>query len=333
MKITVPIHNHVAVVIPCYKVTGQILDVISRIGPETNSIYVIDDCCPSNSGQYVLDNIKDERVEVIFLEHNQGVGGAVVSGMQKALQNNADIIVKLDGDGQYDPELIPTLITPIIEGIADYSKGNRFFIIENLAEMPGVRIFGNAALSFINKMVSGYWNIMDPTNGFLAVHGDILRILPLDKLDKRYFFESDLLFRLNTVKAVIHDVPLQAFYRDEVSSLSIYDTLFSFPRKHLNRLTKRMFYNYFLRDFNIGSLSIIFSAILLTSGTIYGLTKWVASINTGIPATAGMVMISGIQLLVGIHLLISFINFDVNNVPKKVQYPLLKKLRIAVKSI
>lgn len=325
-KVIPPNVFHIAVVIPCFRVRDQIVQLVAQIGPEVDSIFVIDDKCPQGSGEYLSSVAADPRVKVISHAVNQGVGGAVVTGIRAALDSGADIIVKLDGDGQYDPALIPVLVSPIVDGLADCAKGNRFFRLENLAQMPVSRIAGNAALSFVNKLSSGYWDIMDPTNGLVAIHANILRQIPLDKLDRRYFFESDMLFRLGTVRAVIRDIPLQAFYGEEHSSLSILDTLVSFPTKYLNRLFKRLFYSYFLRDFNMGSVSLIVSSILVTSGSIYGMTKWLASIETGVPATAGMVMISGIQLLVGLNFLISFINYDIGNIPRQVQHRLLPEV-------
>ncbi len=314
----------IAVVVPCYKVRDQIVDVISKIGMEVDHILLVDDACPEHSGELAKSRINDPRLEIITHRENRGVGGAVISGIEAALEKGADIIVKLDGDGQYEPDLIPILIGPIIEGTADCTKGNRFFNLEHLAEMPTGRVFGNAMLSFINKLVSGYWDIMDPTNGLVAIHANVIRQIPLEKLDKRYFFESDLLFRLGTVRAVICDIPLQALYRDETSSLSILDVIISFPKKHLNRMLKRLFYNYFLRDFNMGSVSLVAAVILITSGSIYGALKWLASYETGVPATAGMVMISGIQLLIGLNFFISFINYDIGNIPRQVQFKLLR---------
>ena len=317
-------HPRVAVVIPCYKVKRQVVDLILNIGPEVDHILLVDDACPEHSGEFAASEITDPRLHVITHPENQGVGGAVISGIKSALEKDAEIIVKLDGDGQYDPALIPLLIGPIVEGTVDCTKGNRFFNLENLAEMPAGRVFGNAMLSFINKLVSGYWDIMDPTNGLIAIHANIVRQIPMEKLDKRYFFESDLLFRLGTVRAVVCDIPLQAFYRDETSSLSIVDVALSFPRKYLNRMFKRLFYNYFLRDFNIGSVSLVAAIILMTSGSVYGLIKWQASYETGIPATAGMVMISALQILAGLNFLISFFNYDMGSVPRTVQFKLLR---------
>lgn len=315
----------IAVVIPCYKVKNQIVDVISKIGDEVSYIVVVDDCCPESSGKHVKETCHDDRVQLVFNETNLGVGGATIAGIEIALKLHADIIIKLDGDGQYDPALIPSLVLPIVDGYADVAKGNRFFNIDNLGKMPLIRVIGNAALSFINKLVSGYWNVMDPTNGFVAIHRNILLQLPLEKLDKRYYFESDLLFRLNTIRAVVHDVPLTATYGEENSSLIVSSIIFSFPAKQLNRFFKRIGYSYFLRDFNIGSISLVFGIILFVSGLIYTLARWLESSISGMPATAGMVMIGAIQLVIGMQLILTFLNYDVANVPKIVQHKLLAR--------
>src|SRR6185437_2743178 len=129
----------------------------------------------------------------------------------------ADIVVKLDGDGQMDPMEIERLVTPIIAGRADYTKGNRFHELEFLRTMPRLRLLGNSLLSLVSKLASGYWDVMDPTNGFTAVHREALSLLPLDKIDRGYFFESDMLFRLYTVRAVVRDVPMPARYAGEPS--------------------------------------------------------------------------------------------------------------------
>jgi glycosyltransferase involved in cell wall biosynthesis len=165
----------VAVVIPCFRVTGQILDVITAIGPEVSQIFVVDDGCPDGSGALVQTKSIDPRVRVIFHEKNQGVGGAVVTGYKAALAAAANIIVKLDGDGQMDPAEINTLIEPIVTGEADYTKGDRLDSLTGISQMPSLRLIGNAGLTLLNKASSGYWNIKDPTNGFTAIHADILK--------------------------------------------------------------------------------------------------------------------------------------------------------------
>ncbi len=155
---------HIAVVIPSYRVVKHILGVLSAIGPEIWRIYVIDDKCPEGSGDYVEDNCIDTRVVVLRHGTNQGVGSAVMTGYRAAIADGADIIVKVDGDGQMDPALIPNFIEPILAGEADYTKGNRFFYLEEIRAMPKVRLFGNAVLSFMTKLSSGYWDVFDPTN-------------------------------------------------------------------------------------------------------------------------------------------------------------------------
>lgn len=177
----------IAVVIPSYKVVGHILNVINTIGPEVCRVYIVDDCCPDGTGAFVQANAKDDRVVVIYHKENQGVGGAVTTGYKAAIEDGMDIIVKVDGDGQMDPSLIPDFVAPIIDGEADYTKGNRFFDLEGIHAMPKVRLFGNAALSFMTKISSGYWDLFDPTNGYTAIHRDVARHLPLNKISRRYF--------------------------------------------------------------------------------------------------------------------------------------------------
>jgi len=211
----------VAVVIPSFRVTQHIIEVIRAIPDSVWRIYIVDDACPDGTGNYVKSNVHDPRVKVIHLSENEGVGGAVMAGYKAALTDQADIIVKVDGDGQMDPSLIPDFIAPIVSGEADYTKGNRFYDLEMVKSMPGVRIFGNAILSLMTKLSSGYWNLFDPTNGYTAIHADACRHLPFQKISQRYFFETDMLFRLNTLRAVVVDIPMDAKYGDETSHLKI----------------------------------------------------------------------------------------------------------------
>ncbi len=314
--------SKIAVVIPCYRVKNQILDVLNRIGPEVSTIYVIDDECPQHSGAYVQEHCKDDRVRVLTHSKNKGVGGATMSGIKAALSDKAGIIVKVDGDGQIDPKLIPSLIHPIVCTDADYAKGNRFYNL-NISTMPYIRTFGNLCLSFFTKLSSGYWHIFDPTNGFFAIHGGVATLLDFDRIDERYFFESDLLFHLNLLGVVIADVPMTAKYADEISSLVVSRELVNFLIKNSRNLIKRIIYNYFLRDFNTGSISLIGGLILVIFSCIFGGLKWYTSIQSGVPATAGTVMLAAFPLICGINLLVSFLSFDISS---KNDIPLQRKL-------
>lgn len=307
----------VAAVIPSYRVRDRILKVIEGIGPEVDLIYVVDDHCPENTGEFVKKHCSDGRVRVIIHEKNQGVGGATMTGYRQALAGGALIVVKVDGDGQMDPGLIPRLIEPLRSSMADYVKGNRFYDLAFLRQMPFMRKLGNSGVSFMNKAASGYWNIMDPSNGFTAIHRKALENLPLDRIDKRFFFESDMLFRLNTIRAVVAEMPMKAVYGNEKSNLRIHRIALQFPLKYFSRMLKRVFYNYFLRDFNIGSLELILAFVFILFGSIFGIYKWSESIITSHPATAGTVILAGLPVILGFQSLIAFLHFDVANIPQK----------------
>jgi len=307
----------IAVVIPSFKVRDHILSVLRSIGPEVRRIYVVDDHCPQLSGKFVEDQCRDPRVEVIHNKSNQGVGGATIAGYRRALLDGADIIVKMDGDGQMDPAAIPTLVRPIQKGSADYTKGNRFYALENLEGMPLMRKIGNAGLSFISKVSSGYWHVMDPTNGYTAIHAGALSLLPLAKIERRYFFESDMLFRLNTIRAVIREIPMKSIYGEEKSNLSILKVLGDFPSKYLSRFVKRVCYSYILRDFNVCSVELLAGLSLVTFGSVFGAYHWYHAAVSQASTPTGTIMLAVLPIIVGVQLLLAAISTDVMNVPKE----------------
>lgn len=308
---------HVAVVIPCYRAKAQVSAVIAAMPLEVTSIHVVDDACPDLTGQFVQQSCADPRVRVYFNPRNLGVGGAVIRGYEGALADGADVIVKIDGDGQMDPALLPAFIEPILAGKADYTKGNRFFDLENISRMPVVRIVGNAALSLLSKLSTGYWDIFDPTNGYTAIHSDVARRLPFDRISQRYFFESDMLFRLNTLRAVVLDVPMDARYEDEISNLKVGRALFDFASKHARNFFKRIFYNFFLRDMSLASLELIAGSALLAAGGGYGLASWWQSARTGSTTPAGTVMLAALPMLIGLQFILAFLSYDIASVPRR----------------
>lgn len=305
----------VAVVIPCYRVTNQIEAVLASIGSEVKFIICVDDNCPDESGNYIQQRVFDERIQILYHSNNQGVGGAMLTGYQAALQLRADVVVKIDGDGQMDPTLIPLFVAPIMAGEADYTKGNRFFRLEDVRTMPRMRIVGNVALSFFAKLSTGYWSIFDPTNGYTAIHATVLANLPLNKISRGYFFESDMLFRLNTIGAVVLDIPLTAKYGTEKSGLHVKSVLLPFLKKHIENFSKRIFYNYFLRDFNIASVELLLGCVSLMFGVSIGTKAWYLSAVTGNPATAGTVMFAALPILAGIQFILGFLSFDFRSTP------------------
>ena len=306
----------IGVVIPSYRVKSHIQEVIAGIGKEVARIYVVDDACPEKTGVFVKSKIKDKRVQVIFHQTNQGVGGAVITGYKQALEDGMDVVVKLDGDGQMDPQLIPTIARPVMEGNADYSKGNRFDSLENLFGMPKIRIFGNAVLSLWSKVSSGYWTVTDPTNGFTAIHRKALEAINLEKVRKSYFFESDMLFRLSIANCVVADVPMVAVYGDEKSNLKISKVLFEFPWRHSINFLKRIFYRYYLREWSVGSFELPLGIFLLVFGTWFGLSSYLNAAAAGVATTAGQVTGSAVALILGVQLLLSFLSYDVQSEPR-----------------
>lgn len=315
----------IAVVIPCHRVRDQVLRVIARIPSLVHRIYVIDDACPQRSGERVEQECGDPRVSVLFNTVNLGVGGAVMVGYAKAIEDGADVIVKMDGDDQMDPTSLPQLVGPILRGQADYTKGNRFYDLAEIGRMPRMRIFGNAVLSFMTKMSSGYWDIFDPTNGYTAIHANVATKLPLHKVSRRYFFETDMLFRLNTLRAVVADVPMDARYGDEVSNLRITRVAPDFLIKHVRNMGKRIFYNYFLRDLSLASFELVLGSLFTFVGTVMGLWFWLQSARTGVVTSAGSVMLVALQIIVGLQLILGFLAYDIAAVPRRTQFPLLSR--------
>jgi hypothetical protein len=168
----------------------------------------------------------------------------------------------------------------------------------------------------MTKLSSGYWSIFDPTNGYTAIHAKEASYLPMDKISNRYFFETDMLFRLNTLRAVIIDIPMDAVYGDEKSNLRISNIIVEFLSKHIKNFSKRIFYNYFLRDMTIASIELVVGLILLFFGTIFGSISWWNAIESNTATPLGTIMLAALPVLLGIQFLLAFLGFDIANVPK-----------------
>jgi glycosyltransferase involved in cell wall biosynthesis len=312
----------IAVVIPAFKVRDHILTTLAGIGPEVAAIYVVDDACPENTGEHVRKNCADPRVRVIRIERHLGVGGVTTRGYREALGEEMDILVKLHADGRMDPARIPSIVRPLLDGHADYAKGNRFFDLDDVTDVPWRSLIGNSVESFVSKVASGYWDVTDPGNGFTALHGTVARALGLDKLARDESFESDMLFRLAMLRAVVVDVPMPARVNRGQARARL-------PRKVLSRTLKRLTYGYFLRDFNAGTLQFLAGILLLMIGAVYGGTQWYTAAASGISATPGTVMLAALPILIGVQLLIAAFHYEVTNVPRRPLHPHLVKRKEA----
>jgi glycosyltransferase involved in cell wall biosynthesis len=308
----------IAVVIPVYRAENEIRSVLLGIPRFVRHIIVVDDASPDSCADLVSAAAKkDKRIILIRHEKNQGVGGAMVSGFKQALALGTEIVIKVDGDGQMDPHYIPALITPLITGEADYAKGNRFRDFDALRQMPIVRRIGNLGLSFLTKAATGYWNIFDPTNGYFAIRAEMLAQLPLDHIDKSYYFETSMLSRLYLRDAFVQDVTIPARYGNEVSSLSIKRVLFEFPYKLTRTLIKRIILKYFIFDFSMMSVYLLTGIPLLLFGLIFGITKWIQYAELGIAAPTGTVILPTLSVILAIQILLSAIEIDLNATPRK----------------
>ncbi len=309
-------NKNIIIVIPCFKVKYKILKVISKIPRWINKVICVDDCCPDNSGKFIIDNTSDDRIITLFNSRNLGVGGASLVGFKHAKELGAEIIIKVDGDDQMDLSLINNFIEPIISNDADFTKGNRLTKFKDYYNMPLSRKLGNICLSFFNRFSSGYWNLFDTTNGYLCFNSKLIDLLPLEKISKDYFFESDLLNWLYIIRAKVKDIPIKSIYNNEKSNINIFSVMLRFPVLYFRNFFRRFFYEYCLRNPDMKFISFIFGFLSLIFGITFSLNAW--KTGTGeIPSTSGTVAVALISLLVGINFISYFFFSDMNNYPKK----------------
>ncbi|MCH6259201.1 glycosyltransferase family 2 protein [Puniceicoccaceae bacterium K14] len=293
----------------------HILELLAAIPDFVSIIYLVDDACPEGSGKYVEEHCLDKRCRVMHHERNQGVGGAMVTGFNAALESDCDIFVKMDGDGQMDPGYLESLISPIVAKEADYTKGNRFFDMAALSLMPLVRRIGNMGLTLLAKGASGYWNLSDPTNGYVAIHRSALELIDRSKLEKRYFFECDILIRLNVIRATACEIPIPAVYGTESSSLSVFSSLIVFPIKLLRGFFRRVIWRYFIYDMSAVTVFLVVGSVLCFGGIGFGLYRWYEGHFNGATQTVGTVALGLFPSIIGFQMLLQAMILDIIEKP------------------
>ena len=308
----------IAVVIPAYRVEKYIEEVLAAVPGYIRHIIVVNDASPDATRQRVEAVMqRDARIFLVNHERNRGVGGAMISGFKKAMDLRAQIVVKMDGDGQMSPAFLPDLLTPLLLGQADYTKGNRFRDLPALRKMPFIRRFGNLGVSFFSKVATGYWNCFDPTNGYVAIRTEVLAQLPLEQIHRTYFFETSMLAQLYLLGAYIREIPMPSLYAGERSNLSIAKVLMEFPPKLIQAFARRLMVKYFVFDFSIISVYITTSTAMILFGLIFGIAKWIKYGRLGIPAPTGTVMLPVLSLMLGVQILLAAIGIDLQSVPAK----------------
>jgi dolichol-phosphate mannosyltransferase len=306
----------IAIIIPCYRVARHVADVIRSIPRHYPTVICVDDASPDDVGT-AIGVLDDPRVTLVRRAENGGVGAAVKTGYAEALRRGAEICVKMDGDGQMSGEDLDALVAPLLDGSADYAKGNRFVDLRSLQRMPRTRLVGNALLSFASKLACGYWNMLDVTNGFTALRSAYLRRLDLGRVADRYFFETSMLVELNILRASTVDVEMPARYGDEQSSLRISSVATTFPVLLVRSLLRRFYWRYVIEDFNVVSICVLLGLPLFLSGAAFGTYRWLESLQTGTPATAGTVFLAALPITLGFQLLLAGLLLDVLSSPTR----------------
>lgn len=265
----------------------------------------------------VLEASNDPRLLTVRHERNRGVGAAMRSGLQRAAELQGDILVKVDGDGQMDFHDLPRLLDALVaDDRYGYAKGNRLLYAAGLKEMPRGRRFGNFALTFLMKLASGYWHVVDPQNGFVAIRRPTWELLDPARIADGYFFENDMLINLNILDVRVRDVPMPARYGAERSHLRLRRVVPSFAGLLLRRLLYRFYTKYVLRDFSPIALFVFAGLPLLLWGIGFGGWSWWDHAQRGVVTPTGTVMLAVLPLLIGFELLLQALVLDIQSSPR-----------------
>ena len=298
------------VALPAYNEARALAAVVARIPAWVTGIIVVDDASTDDT-LAVAQSLTDPRVAVLHHDDNRGVGGAMVTGYRAALEAGYDVVVKMDADDQMDADELPALVRPIELGMAEYTKGNRFRRTGRPKGMPRTRWFGSVALSFLTKVASGYWHVFDPQCGFTAITAPALARLKLHGIARDYFFENDMLIRLNVIDARVVDVSTAALYGDESSGLRIGHVTWTFPLRLVRRFAWRFIKRHVVNDFGLIAMLTFVGAVFLLFGVAFGAYRWVDSAVTGHVATAGTVMIAVVPIILGAQMLLQALALEV----------------------
>ena len=292
---------YIGVVVPAYNEELLIEETISGIPKYVDKIYIIDDCSTDRTPE-IVKTITDPRIVSVRHEKNKGVGAAIITGYKLALEDEMDIVAVMAGDNQMDPEQLPRLLMPIIEGRADYTKGNRLLSKDFRSGMSKWRMLGNAMLTMITKIGSGYWHIMDPQNGYAAISRQALEVMNLDSVYPYYGYCNDMLVKLNAFGMRAADVIMPARYGREKSSIKYSRYIVKVAPMIFRSFLWRLRVKYVVLDFHPLVLFYMASMVMVPGGLLFGagilaykVMRWPVSQNY--PLLSALILLIGFQFL------------------------------------
>ncbi|MGK5091015.1 glycosyltransferase family 2 protein [Deltaproteobacteria bacterium TL4] len=267
-------NKSIGVVVPCYNVSHLIGKVIENMPGFVDYMVCVDDHSDDNTYE-TIEHYAQHDARVILIAHpeNQGVGGAIGSGYLWTRERNIDISVVMAGDAQMDPKDLEKIVKPVLEGKADYVKGNRFYDPAVLTKMPRIRLIGSIILSFLTKIASGYWHIADSQCGYTAMALHVLKTIEPKDIYKRYGMPNDLLVTLNIQDFSVVDVPVNAVYGvGEKSGIRVRIVIFTIAWLMIKLFTKRMIYKYVYKSFHPLVLLYFYGFPAFIIGVFSGIT-------------------------------------------------------------
>jgi glycosyltransferase involved in cell wall biosynthesis len=293
--------KRVAVVVPAHDEEALIGETLAGIPEFVDRVYVVDDHS-SDATAARAEEARDPRVEVVSHERNEGVGAAIVTGYRRALAEGIDVTAVMAADGQMDPADLESLVTAVARGEVDYAKANRLFTGQAWQLMPRHRYLGNAVLSMLTKIASGYWHVADSQSGYTAISRETLERLDLDRIYRRYGFPNDMLVHLNVWNARVRDFPSRPIYgHGERSEIRLWRVVPTIAWLLLKGFFWRLREKYVIRDFHPLVFFYALGIVLTVTGLVLG--GWIAldriffggDITAGTATLVALLLISGTQ--------------------------------------
>lgn len=300
----------IGIVVPAYKEELLITPTLTTIPDFVDHIYAVDDASPDKTGEIIKSiAVKDTRIHPIHHVKNKGVGGAIISGYKQALHDSCDIVGVMAGDNQMDPAFLPELLDPVVDGVVDYTVGNRLVNEKYRAGMSKWRFLGNSILTLLTKIASGYWQLMDPQNGYTAISRRALETISLDQVYPRFGYCNDLLVWLNTFGFRVRNVPHPARYGLERSKIRYSTYIVRLSWLLLNAFIWRMKTKYVMLSFHplvffyMAGVLFVFLSFLFA---LYALWfKFIEKNQLFVPAVVSVIVFG-----IGVQFVLSAMMFD-----------------------